>query len=75
MLVMDSICAYPVPTLSSVPFNFVTLNNLLIHLKDNCTTSIRPDRGFKNRSANRREQNYGCKLGMTEQAGMTDSTI
>ena len=37
---MDYRCAYPVPTLSGVPFKFVHLNNLLINLKDNCTTSV-----------------------------------
>jgi hypothetical protein len=40
MLVMNSRCAYPVPTLSSVPFQFVPLNNLYVHLKDNFTTSV-----------------------------------
>jgi len=40
MLVMDPRCAYPVPTLSSVPFKFVSQNNLFIPLKGNCTTSV-----------------------------------
>jgi len=40
MFIMDSRCAYPVPTLSSVKYKFVPLNSLFIHLKDNCTKSV-----------------------------------
>ena len=32
--------AYPVLTLSSVPYKFVPLINLFINLKDNCPTSV-----------------------------------